>query len=102
MVKRAKQARPVSTAATVAGVTKRVFDEDAQTTVGNAIHAFYRIRRLALRALDDSDAESFCMAIAEISLLHGKAIDDCVTRVTGCPGVGCFDKYFIGNEAIDG
>jgi hypothetical protein len=69
-----------------------VFDEDAQRTVGNAIHAFYRIRRLAFRALDDSDAESFCMAITEISQLHGKALDDCATRVTGRPGVGCFDK----------
>jgi len=68
------------------------FDEDAQTTVGNAIHALYRIRRLAFRALDDDDAESFCMAITEISQLHGKALDDCLTRVTCAPGVGCFDK----------
>ena len=91
----------------MAKTTKQaVLDEDAQTTVGNAIHALYRIRRLALRAVDevsgeDGDAESFCMAIAEISLLHGKVLDDCVTRVAGRPGVGCFDKYFIGHEAID-
>jgi hypothetical protein len=79
----------------MAKTTKQaVFDADAQTTVGLAIHALYRIRRLAIRAVDelpDGDAESFCMAITEISQLHGKALDDCVTRVTGCPGVGCFD-----------
>jgi hypothetical protein len=79
--------------------SKRVatFDDDAQVTVGLAIGAFYRIRRLAIRAVDElttesGDAESFCMAITEISQLHGKALDDCMTRVTGHPGVGCFDK----------
>src|SRR2546421_11433283 len=87
-------------------VEQAVLDEAARTTVENAIHALYRIRRLALRAVEtlsakDGDAESFCMAITEISLLHGKVLDDCVTRVTGVPGVGCFDKYFIGKEAID-
>jgi hypothetical protein len=81
-----------------------VFDDDAQVTVVRAIHALYRIRRLALRAVDelsaeDGDAESFCMAITEISQLHGKALDDCLTRVTGTPGVGCFDKEFIDHEA---
>jgi hypothetical protein len=40
----------------------------------------------------DGDGESFCMAITEISELHGKALDDCMRRVTGAPGVGCFDK----------
>ena len=83
----------------MAKTTKQVvFDQDAQTTVQLAIHALYRIRRLAFRALDDDDAESFCMAITEISQLHGKALDDCVTRVTGTPGVGCFDKEFIDHE----
>jgi hypothetical protein len=84
----------------MAKTTKQaVLDEAAQTTVGLVIHALYRIRRLAIRALDDDDAESFCMAIAEISLLHGNVLDDCMTRVTGHSGVGCFDKYFIGHEA---
>jgi hypothetical protein len=83
----------------MAKTTKRaVFDEDAQTTVELAIHALYRIRRLAFRALDDSDAESFCMAITEISQLHGKALDDCATRLSGHPGVGCFDKEHIDHE----
>jgi hypothetical protein len=73
------------------------FDDDAQVTVVHAIHALYRIRRLALRAVDElgaegGDAESFCMAITEISQLHGKALDDCMTRVTGHPFMGCFDK----------
>jgi len=77
----------------MAKTTKRaVFDDDARDTVEKAVHAFYRICRLAFRALDDSDAESFCMAITEISQLHGKALDDCVTRLAGCPAVGCFDK----------
>jgi hypothetical protein len=87
---------------TKAGLTKNLeakqsppgalrFDEDAQTTVNRAIHAFYRIRRLAFRALDDEDAESFCMAITEISQLHGKALDDCATRLSGHSGIGCFD-----------
>jgi hypothetical protein len=71
------------------------FDEDAQMTVERAIHPLYRIRRLAIRAVDDlpdGDVESFCMAITEISQLHGKALDDCATRLSGHPGVGCFDK----------
>jgi hypothetical protein len=77
-------------------VARPVLDGDAERTVTCAIHGLYRIRRLAIRAVDelpaeDGDAESFCMAITEISQLHGKALDDCVTRVTGCPGVGCFD-----------
>ena len=84
--------------------TKRaVFDQDAQTAVGEAIHALYRIRRLAIRAVDeltpgDGDAESFCMAITEISQLHGKALDDCATRLSGHSGVGCFDKEHIDRE----
>jgi hypothetical protein len=81
--------------------TKRViFDKDAQIAVEQAIHAFYAIRRLAIRAVgdmdtDSGDAESFCAAIKEVSRLHGKALDDCATRLTGHPGVGCFDKEFI-------
>jgi hypothetical protein len=87
-----------ATKAAAAGKTpKPVFDRDAEGTVFDAIHAFYRIRRLAFRALDDSDAESFCMAITEISQLHGKALDDCAMRLSG-HGVGCFDKEHIDRE----
>jgi hypothetical protein len=77
-------------------VARPVLDGDAERAVTSAIHGLYRIRRLAIRAVDElsadgGDAESFCMAITEISQLHGKALDDCVKRVTGAPGVGCFD-----------
>lgn len=90
-----------------AGLTKKAakqsppsefaFDDDAEATVGLVVNALYRIRRLAIRAVDEltaegGDAESFCMAITEISQLHGKALDDCMTRVTGHPYMGCFDK----------
>src|SRR5256885_6101887 len=73
------------------------FDIDAQITVEQAVHALYAIRRLAIRVIDelgadDGDAESFCAAIREMSQLHGKALDDCGTRLSGHPGVGCFDK----------
>ena len=38
------------------------------------------------------------MAITEISQLHGKALDDFVTRVTGRPFIGCFDEEHIDHE----
>ena len=45
------------------------------------------------------DAESLCNAITDLSQLHGKALDDCVKRVTGAPAVGVFDKEYIDREA---
>jgi hypothetical protein len=95
MAKRAKQTRSVKASSRAAaspdGTKQAVLDENARNTVEDAVHALYRIQRLALRAFDDEDVESFCMAITEISQLHGKALDDCLRRAGG-GGVGCFDK----------
>jgi hypothetical protein len=30
--------------------------------------------------------------------VHGKALDDCVTRITGSPFVGIFDKEYLDKE----
>ena len=95
-------------AKTTKKVTRQVLDKDAQITVHDAITAFHAIYRLSVCIIAEmprasGDANSFCMAISDISQLHGKALDDCVTRVTGHPGVGCFDaKYIDREEATDG
>ena len=87
----------------IAKVTPSVFDNDARNAVEGAINALYAIRRLAIRAVNElpracGDAPSFCVAIKELSLLHGKALDDCVKRIARTPGVGCFDGEFIDYE----
>jgi hypothetical protein len=81
-------------------VARPVLDGDTERAVTSAIHAFYRIRRLAIRTVDElsadgGDGEFFCMAITDISELHGKELDDCMRRVTHAPGIGCFDKESI-------
>ena len=94
-------------AKTTKKVTRQVLDEGAQITMHEAITAFHAIYRLSVCIIAElprasGDANSFCMAITDISQLHGKALDDCVTRVTGHPGVGCFDKEFIDHEEASG
>jgi len=73
------------------------FDEKARAVVQNTVHALYVIRRLAIRALAEptadgsGDAATFCYAIKQMALLHGKDLDQCVGRVTGS-SAGCFDE----------
>jgi hypothetical protein len=72
----------------------------AQITLEQAIHALCAMHRLAICIIGElptkcGDAESFCVAIREISQLHGKALDDCLIRVSGTTGIGCFDEELI-------
>ena len=73
------------------------FDKKAQATVRNTVHALYIIRRLAIAAINEpiagecGDAATFCYAIQQMSLLHGKDLDECVGRVTGS-SAGYFDE----------
>jgi len=82
------------------------FDKKTQATVESAVHALYIIRRLATRAIAEpvagecGDAATFCYAIKQMALLHGKDLDECVGRVTGS-SVGCFDGDYIDNTETE-